>query len=372
MPRPGVDTQYQLKLKEGDLIQVTITSAGHHGVKVDTSEWANIDAVEFVTLKSNPSPGTDVYAKVTNINSNTADLTQERGIYNRNHLPGDLIRVFGVESVSTNLCKAVMKQSRNLESLYVVGIIPGTDVTVQIQKIRGETAVAFPTEIHQNGIHPGQSITLNTTAGMQEADLVGLNEKDDRDIASQLNIQIELSDPACATGPAQATVTELEGNTAVAKIESYPADLPVPDRTIEAKVKKGQTSTTVPIENTDVEILVEFTHPAPINGTSLVELNQLEQGVYQAVLQEYTTPPVSIGERFDGIVYASQNTGRIKYAGNEFKVTLTKDISTSGNATMQIVNISDHIEAKIIGEIEPTSIDDTEKTNIDLTNLSKL
>lgn len=372
MSQQAADTQYQLKLKEGDLIRGTITSVGENGVKVDLSEWANVDTAEFVDVVSAPSPGREIYARVTDVNTATVTLTQERGVYNRNHLPGDLVRVLGVEALSTNLCRAVTDDMRNLESIYVVGMALGTNATVELKKVRGGVAVAFPEEIHRHGITPGQPVTIKTTAGTHEAVLVDLNGENDQATLSQLDIQIRLSTPACVTGTAQAYVTDLDENTVVVEIDSYPADLPNPRQTVESTVREGHSSTTVPIEHTDVEILAELDNPAPLTGTGLIELGHREDGAYQAELLEYTVPPISAGETFDGLVYASQNTGRIQCDDKEFSVTLTTDISTSGKATMKITTITDHVKAEVVDEIQPISTEDTETTDVDLTNLSKL
>lgn len=372
MTSSNTETQYQLKLKQGDFIQVIITSIDRDGVQVDTSGWANVETAVFTEIGTNPSPGTQLYAKVTNLDSATAYLAQERGVYRRNHLPGDSLRVQGVENVSTSLCKADLKETRNLDTIYVVGITAGADVTVELVKIRDSTAVAVPKTIHTKGVSPRQSVTVKTTAGSQQTNLSGIGNTDDQVTLAQLTLDIKLAHPACATGTAEAYVTELEGNTAIAAIDSYPVDLPDPQETRTTTVRKGYDSAAVQIANSDVEISVEFDHPIPITGEILLEISHREQGIYRGHLRKYTSPPISTGKTFDGLVYASQNKGRIKYNNQDFSVSLTNDISTSGTATLRIVEISGAIKAEVVGKIEAISFEDAETTNVDLTNLSKL
>lgn len=97
------------------------------------------------------SPGSEIYAEVVDITDSTAMLTQKRGIYRRNHHPGDPIRVQGVEQVNSAVCKAELEHPRNLDTVYVIGISVCADVTAELAKIRDRTAFAFPVTVHDPG-----------------------------------------------------------------------------------------------------------------------------------------------------------------------------------------------------------------------------
>lgn len=372
MPQSTAENQYQLKLKEGDFIQVTVTSISQSKVNIDTSRWANVKTAVFTEIETNPSPGSQLYAKVTSLDSGTANLVHERGVYKRNHLPGDSLTVQGVENVSTSLCKANLEETRNLNRLYVAGIAAGTEATVELVKIRGSTAIALPKTIHADGITPGQRVTVQTTAGSQQANLSAIGDTNDQTSLSQLTIEIKLANPACVTGTAEAYITELNGNTAIAAINSYPVDLPEPQEKYNTTVKKGHDGTTVQIGNSDTEIRVQFDHPLPITGRILLEISHRDQGIYHGNLRKYTSPPISTGNSFEGLIYASQNKGRIEYNDRDFTVVVINGVSTSGTATLRIVEISDEIKAEVVGEIEEVSFEDAETTSVDMTNLSKL
>lgn len=365
-------TQYQLKLKERDLIQVTITDIRNDYVQVDTSGWANVETAEVTELAANPSLRKQLYARVADLDSNTASLNQEQGLYKRNHLPGDRIRVRGVENISTNLCRVKIDDSRNLDTIYVVGITAGADVTAEIRKVRGSTAIALPEIIHTEGVNPGQLVAVQTKSGSRQATLTDIGYTDDQGSLPQISIKVQLSEPAKATGTAEAYVTELEGDTALVEIDSYPVNLPNSHDEHKTTVKQGQGRTTVNIGNSDVDIRVNLSHLTPINGTVLIELTHSEQGIYQGDLREYTSPPISVGDTFDGLAYASQNKGRIEYSGRKIPVVLTSDISTSGAATLRIVDLSEKIRAEVHGEISEVSFEETNTATVDMTNISKL
>lgn len=100
------ETGYRLKLRERDVIQATVTKVGTDEVQANTSLWSNIESAKIVNTNLNTSiaPSTKIYATVTDISEDTATLTQKRGVYRRNHLPGDSLRMQAIEQVSSSVC----------------------------------------------------------------------------------------------------------------------------------------------------------------------------------------------------------------------------------------------------------------------------
>jgi len=115
----GDETTYRLKLVEGDDVKTTVTEIDRNGAKVDTTSWSNVETARIVNAQQNTAvvPDSEVYATVTAVESGEATLKQKRGVYRRNHLPGDRLRVQGCDRVSSSLVRSEPDEFRNLCSI---------------------------------------------------------------------------------------------------------------------------------------------------------------------------------------------------------------------------------------------------------------
>ncbi len=365
---------YQLKLKSGDFIQATIVSINSGDVTVDTSRWVNVDTayVEDVSENSAIVPGAEIYAEVADVESGSARLVQKRGTYHRNHLPGDKLRVQTTERVSSKLCKATMDETRNIDSLYVVGVSSCADVTVELRKLRGQTAIGLPSITHHPGLVPGERVTVETTAGSTSAVVTGVPDEECQIVLPGETVLVELSEPAPASGPATVQITDDSEETLTAKLENIPADLPTGNESFKTSVTVNRGYTTIEIDDTEVEIKIELEESFPITGYGLIEVNDRQEGIYQGHLVKYIDPEITPGRQYDARVSAKTGQARLTNNDQTVLVNIISNISTTGKATVRVKTISDEIVGTVVGDIEPVDIDDAEKQTVDMTNLSKL
>lgn len=367
-------TVYQVNLKENDLIQAIIKSVDRNKVDVDTSGWANIDTAYLDKASESLSiaPGNTVYSDVVSIESGVAKLHHKTGVYQRNHLPGDTLRVQTIDNASTNLCKAVLENPRNLDSLYVVGCSVFADVSVEIALIRGKTGVALPKTIHHQGLVSGETVEVTTTAGSSSATVSGIPTVDDKVDISDKTITVELSNPAPTSGPATIQISDSEGGMLTGKIKTIPANLPPLNTNIETGVNQTQRITTYETDDTDIAVKIELNHPSPISGHASINITGREEGIFQGELTEFVNPKIKPRRTYNAVVVSSKNEARIKKSGNSISVTLSNNVSTTGEADVRVTKISDEIVGKAVGDVRPIDIDSAETSGVDMTNLSKL
>lgn len=287
-----------MKLKKGDFIQVTINSVDQRGPRVDTSRWSNIDDAVLSEVGENTSitPGADIYAVVTSVDGGKARLKQKRGVYLRNHLPGDTLRITPSERVSTSFYRAELDKMRNLESLLIAGVSIAADVTVEVVKIRDGTAICLPVTIHHPGLTPGQEIYIETAADTHEAVLTGILGQNDPLNPQFCEMPVKLAEPALATGEATAKITDLNNDKLRVRDVMYPVELPNTGDRLTGDVEIEHTQLEIPLQDDLASIVVEFEHPLPINGTAKIELTDREGGIFQGKILEYIEPPISEGQ----------------------------------------------------------------------------
>ncbi|MYL18212.1 hypothetical protein GLW36_16410 [Halorubrum terrestre] len=368
------ERQYRLKLKEGDKIQATITGVGSGTPDVDTSGWTNIDTASLAEASENTTiaPGSRIYTKVADITGSHAQLVAQRGVYQRNHLPGDEMRTQATKQVSASLCEGELNQERNLDSLFIVGVATGADVTIKIAKIRGRSAIGLPVTVHDPGLASGREVLVETTANSTQAKVLRIADQNHDGQLPDGEVPIKLSQVAKSTGKATVEVSGVTSEGITGTIVDLPAELPTVGDTFQTSLKQGRRQTTVSWSDADIVVEVEFDDPCPITGTASIELTEQVNGKYRGNLITYTHPDLSVGETYSISVYKSKNGGTLKIGGQSIPIKLVNSIDTTGEATVKIVEISDTIYGKIVGEISRLNIDDAESSSVDLTNLSKL
>lgn len=368
------ERKYRLKLREGDEIQATVTGIGSDAPRVDTSSWSNIETASLAEVSENTTiaPGSQIYTKVTDINETHARLVAQRGVYQRNHLPGDEIRTRAIKQVSASLCEGELNQERNLDSLFVVGVVTGADVTIEIAKIRGGSAIGLPVTVHDPGLVSGREVIVETTADSVQAKVVGIVDQNQDGQLPDGEVPIELSQVATSTGKATVQVSGVTSEGIAGTIVDLPAELPAVGDTFQTSVKQGRRQTTISWSDADIAIEVEFDDPCPVTGTASVELTEQMTGKYQGDLITYIYPSLAVGETYSISVYKSKNGGTLKRGGQSIPIKLVDSIDTTGKATIEIVEISEAVYGKIVGEISRIDIDDADSSSVDLTNLSKL
>ncbi len=75
------------------------------------------------------------------------------------------MRTRATKQVSASLCEGELSQERNLDSLFVVGVATGADVSIKIAKIRGGSAIGFPVTVHDPGLASGREVLVSTLNG---------------------------------------------------------------------------------------------------------------------------------------------------------------------------------------------------------------
>lgn len=365
---------YQVNLKEGDLVQATIEEIKNNQVVVDTSQWANVVTANLEQTSDSLSivPGKEIFSEIETIESGVAKLHHKSGIYHRNHLPGDSLRVKTIEPISPHLYETTLDNPRNLDSLYVVGGSLLADVGVEIVLIRGQTAVAMPVTTHDEGLASGQSVTVKTIAGSTTATVTNVRSNStDVDIIDQA-ITVELTEPAPTYGPATVTLTDNNDGVLVGEIESIPANLPNSHSYVETQITQNNRTTKYEITETNAAIEIELDHSAPISGKASIKIRGREAGIFQGDLYEYVSPSVEYRGTYEGVLVEGENKAQIKRSGSHISVSLKKDVSATGRGDVRITDIADKIHGKVVGEIEPVDIDNAERSEVDMTNLSKL
>jgi hypothetical protein len=256
--------------------------------------------------------------------------------------------------------------------LFVVGVATGADVTIKLAKIRGRSAIGFPVTVHDPGLVSGREVLVETTANSAQAKVVRIADQNQDDQLLDGEVPIKLSQVAKSTGRATVEVSGVTSEGIAGTIVDLPAELPTVGDTFETSVKQGRRQTTVSWSDADITIEVEFDDPCPVTGTASIELTEQVNGKYRGDLITYIYPSLSVGETYSISVYKSKNGGTLKIGGQSIPIKLVNSINTTGEATIEIVEISDAIYGKVVGEIEPIDIDDAESSSVDLTNLSKL
>lgn len=365
---------YQLKLKEGDKIQATVTEVGSDVPKVDSSSWTNIDTASLAEVSENTTiaPGSQIHTKVADINENHARLVPQRGVYQRNYLPGDEMRTRAIKQMSASLCEGELTQERNLDSVFVVGVATGADVTIEIAMIRGHYAIGLPVTVHDPGLASGREVLVETTANSAQAKVVGIADQNQDGQLLDGDVPIELSHVATSTGKATVQVSDVTAEGIAGTIIDLPAELPTVGDTFTTSVKQGRRHTTLSWSDADIAIEVEFDDPCLVTGTASVELTEQMAGKYRGDLITYIYPSLTVGDTYSISVYKSKNRGTLKIGDQSIPIKLVDSIDTTGEATIEIVEISDAVYGKIVGEISGIDIDDAESSSVDMTNLSKL
>lgn len=377
MPASGNETTYRLKLVEGDVIEATITNLSRGGAEIDTSLWSNVDTARLREVGQNTSiaPGSDVYATVTGIDSGTATLKRKRGVYRRNHLPGDRLRVQGSDRISSSLVRATPEELRNLEVIFVAGIAVGADATVELTKVRDGTAIALPVDVHEPGLAPGRTIIVETTAGQRDARVKRFQTDDGDARTPDQDFIITLTKPAPATGQATATLTSVTDEGIRGELQRDWNELPSAGTTVRTSVSAGHDQASVQLDNSDVEIRIKFEQPCPIDGQAIVELGERQDGVYPATLDRYTRPRIQTGGTYSARVYKSKDRARIEIGERKVSVILLHNVSTTGQATVRVTELSDAIYGQIEGGVEPLTFDDSDSDSdaldVDMTDVSK-
>ncbi|ERG91818.1 MAG: hypothetical protein J07HQW1_01852, partial [Haloquadratum walsbyi J07HQW1] len=359
-------------LRVGDSIQATVTHTGAGKARIDTSPWSNIESA-IIKVGSNTSiaPGTKIYDTVTDISEEAAILTQKRGAYKRQHLPGDSLRMQTVEQVSSSVCQAALDQFRNLNTVYTVGVSVGADVTATLAKIRDGTAFALPVTIHDQGLVAGRSIQLSTTGGSTRATIADESTLSVLDQHGGTKFQVELTEPAWTTGPATAEITVADTDPPKATVVEYPTELPRSGDRLTTNVTKGEDHTKIRLNRADAEFTVALSHNTPANGKATIDLLDRADGFYKGKIVEYVAPPIQVGQTHEGRVYAPRNKAKIEFSGRHVTVIISDDIPTTGEGSVKITEISDNIYGQLVGDIDPTTDDKERKSGVDMTDVSK-
>lgn len=366
------ETEYALKLRVGDSIQATVTHTGAGKARIDTSPWSNIESA-IIKVGSNASiaPGTKTYARVTDISEEAAILTQKRGAYKRQHLPGDSLRMQTVEQVSSSVCQAALDQFRNLNTVYTVGVSVGADVTATLAKIRDGTAFALPMTIHDQGLVAGRNIQLSTTGGSTRATIADESTLTILDQYEGKEFPVELTEPAWTTGLATAEITVADTDPPRATVVEYPTELPRSGDRLTTNVTKGEDHTKIRLDRADAELTVALSHNTPANGKAAIELLDRADGFHKGKIVEYVAPPVQVGQTYDGRVYAPRNKAKIEFSDRHVTVIISDDIPTTGEGSVKITEISDNIYGQLVGDVDPTTDDKERRSSVDMTDVSK-
>ncbi|MFB6185969.1 MAG: hypothetical protein ABEI86_03775 [Halobacteriaceae archaeon] len=365
--------KYRLKLREGDFIRASIKSVGTDSAKVDTTRWANVEQAILteVSESASISPGTNIFATVSEIESGSAKIKQKRGVYRRKTLPGDTIRVQGKSQISSTLVQTDASDFSNLESLYVVGISAGADAEAQLVKIRKGAGIAIPTKILDPGLVSGREVIIETSAGSKEAlvsRVVGqksiIQDKD-------WDVPLELIEPAPVSCLANGEISNITDNGITAEIEDYPK-LPDPGETIKTRVRQKHSETMSQVGENDAEIKVEFEHGFPITGTAQIKLNGISSGTYRGELINYTYPELKLGDSYKALIYESKNLAKVKKTNKQIPVKLREDVQKNGEAFVELIEIGGSLVGRIDGEVKQVLSNNSSSENVDMTNLSKL
>lgn len=246
-------------------------------------------------------------------------------------------------------------------------------MTVEVEKIRDGTAIALPVDVHDPGLSPGRTVTVQTVAGEREATVERLHSEDESDQSLERDFTVTLSQPAPVTGQAMASLTTASDDGMRAELRRKPDQLPAPNTTVVTSVEKGHSRTVVQLDNTDLEVAAKFNQSCPINGRAVIELGNRQDGIYQATIVRYSRPDIRPGATYRARVYNNKNHARIEREDRKIPVALADDISETGEAPVRITEISDAIHGRVEGEIESLTFDDpdTDISDVDMTNLSK-
>lgn len=367
------ETEYRLKLREGDVIQATVTKVGAGEVQIETSLWSNIESATIVETGANTSiaPGAEIYATVTDISGETATLTQKRGVYRRNHLPGDSLRMQAMDHVSASVCQATLDQFRNLDTVYIIGVPLGADVTATLAKIRDGTAFALPTTIHDRGLAAGRTLQVSTTAGSTRATIATESGLNALDLDGRREVPVELADPAWTTGPATAEITATDADPPKATVVDYPTELPQPGDQLTTTVTEGEDYTKVRLDEAPLELTVQLRHDPPVSGRATIDLQDRADGFYQGEITEYVDPAIRVGQTHDARLYASRNRAKIESGDRDITITIRDEIATTGQGPIKIVEISDEIYGRSFGNIKPLAGEEEQASGVDMTDVSK-
>ena len=369
-------SQYRFNLKEGDLIEATITKLGSGDHQVDTSPWANIETanIDEFTDPGGVQLGSDLYVIVKDIKEDFAELEQAEHVYQRHHRPGDTLRVRTVERSTSKLYRAEPDRFRNLEKLYIVGVELGADVTVEIVKVRDGTAIATPSEVHQRGVTSGLEMDAKTTAGSQ---YLSVSEGTDHDITaalSEVGADVRLTDPARVTSTARVEIVEVSKDGVVCVIQDYSVDgrveLPSTGETVRTDVNKGDIETTVSLSD-GVSIAIKLDERAPCTGNASVTLTGVSGGTYSGSIERYMKPHLKVGDKYSAKIHGYTHKATIESGEYQIPIKLESEISATGKGTVEITEIADSVRGRIVGDVEETAGSDN-SSDVDLTNLSKL
>ncbi|MDB2243308.1 hypothetical protein PM076_07440 [Halorubrum ezzemoulense] len=369
-------SQYRFNLKEGDLIETTITKLGGGDHQVDTSRWANIETANIAefTDPRGVQLGSDLHVVVKDIEEDFAELEQAEHVYQRHHRPGDTLRVRIVEKYTSKLYRAKPDRSRNLEKLYAVGVELGADVTVEIVKVRNGTAIATPCEVHQKGVSTGVELDAKTTAGSQYLLMPEDVEQDITAALSGVGGDIKLADPARATSTARVEIVDISKDEVVCRIQDYSVDkrteLPSTGEAVRTGVNKGDTETTVSLSD-GVSIAVKLNERAPCTGNASITLTGVSRGTYVGSIKRYMKPHLKIGDKYSAKIHGYTHKATIESGEYQIPIKLENEISATGKGTVEITEIADSVRGRIVGGVEETAGSDN-SSDVDLTNLSKL
>lgn len=369
-------SQYRFNLKEGDLIEATITKLGGGDHQVDTSRWANIETANIAefTDPGGVQLGSDLHVVVKDIEEDFAELEQAEHVYQRHHRPGDTLRVRIVEKSTSRLYRAKPDRCRNLEKLYVVGVELGADVTVEIVKVRNGTAIATPYEVHQKGVSTGLKLDAKTTAGSHYLSMSEDVEHDITAALSEVSGDIKLADPARATSTARVEIVDISKDEVVCRIQDYSVDerteLPSTGEAVRTGVNKGNTETTVSLSD-GFSIAVKLDEQAPCTGNASVTLTGVSGGTYSGSIKRYMKPHLKIGDKYSAKIHGYTQKATIESGEYQIPIKLESEISATGKGTVEITEIADSVRGRIVGDVEETA-GSNNSSDVDLTNLSKL
>lgn len=398
-----------MKLKQKDQILANITKVSTSTVLADADHWSNVSKIEVNPEVATTvlSPGRKLVVNVERIEGERAITSQVRGTYSRQHKPGDVIEANAIGHIKHMVCKGVPEEQKNIDRLLLTEARPGDKVEARIEKLRDGLAVATVSSVLETGIREGDMVDARTIRGERKAKT--LKRQFDLEIdrfahvqtviqvrvkkfTSAIESEIEDSGELPMAGDVISAVTvpgtsgvraEVEGyrinvnrdltveTPVVTKIKSVNGEeltgkivdsgaLPEKGNVVQANVKEGQRTARV----VEAGYQVQLDRESLSSGEVTIEINTASSKNCEGTVRSYRNTIPEIDEKIRAFVRKSE--GAADPANYDCTIVLRGEISKTGDAVVEITEISDSIYGKVVDYEEISEGDDPVGSKNDL------
>jgi len=380
-----------MKLKQGDRILADISKVTSSTVLADADQWSNVSEIrvnpEVATTVL--SPGRELIVDVDRIDGEEAITSQVRGAYSRQHNPGDIIKATAADHIKYHLCEGVTAEEKNIDRLLLTDARPGDVVEAQIEKLRNGLAVATVVSVRNPGIREGDRVEAQTSRGTRKAQTVngrfeveidrfahvqtvvqariqnigstieaeitqfgelptvgdeisavtapGTSEVRD----SRSGYQIDVGEDQPVKAAVEVEITSIDDEEIRGKLVDVGA-LPKEGNHVQATVKEGEQMGKV----VDASYEVQLDHESLSSGEVTIELTTVSGEIRSGTVRSYRDTIPEKDEQIQAYVRKSKQTANpVKY---NCTVNLRGDIPKSGEAIVEITEISDNVYGAVV------------------------